>query len=150
MVHRATFYTHFEGKYDLLGYGIDETFQRIVTDLHWERTSEPQTTLLLPFFEYMRAHQELSSLLLIEKGVNSLEYLIHRHMIGTMEAQLLQRQKHGQRFVVPVPIIAQFYVGALLKVMTWWVEQEMELPPKELARHMSRLLNQVLDTPTQE
>src|SRR5215471_1669467 len=65
MVHRATFYTHFQDKYALLEYGIGEAFQQIVQELHWEAASEQRTAALLPILEYMKAHRELFSLLLV-------------------------------------------------------------------------------------
>jgi hypothetical protein len=46
-----------------------------------------------------------------------------------------------ERFAISIPIIAQFYAGALLTVVTWWVEQEMRVPVEELARYLDRLLS---------
>ena len=91
MVHRATFYTHFQDKYALIDYGIRETFQKVIQELHWEEASEQRSRSLLPVFEYMRAHRELFSLLLVEKGPDSLGALIRRHMVEVMEAELLCR-----------------------------------------------------------
>lgn len=141
MVHRATFYTHFQDKYALLEYGIRETFQQIVQELHWEEASEQRTAALLPIFEYMRAHRELFSLLLVEKSADSLGALMRRHMVEVLEAELTQSPAQVKRFAIPIPIIAQFYAGALLTVMIWWVEQEMRVPAEELARYMDRLLS---------
>jgi AcrR family transcriptional regulator len=141
MVHRATFYTHFQDKYDLLEYGIGEAFQQIVQELRWETASEQRAAALLHIFEYMRAHRELFSLLLVEKGPDSLGALMRRHMAEELEAKLAQSPSHVERFAIPIPIIAQFYTGALLTVTTWWVEQEMRVPPEELARYMARLLS---------
>ena len=139
MVHRATFYTHFQDKYALLEYGIGEAFQQIVPELHWEETSEKRTAVFLHIFEYMRAHRELFSLLLVEKGPDSLGALMRRHMVEDIEAKLAQSPTQVERFTIPVAIAAQFYAGALLRVMTWWVEQEMRVPPEELARYLDRL-----------
>jgi AcrR family transcriptional regulator len=141
MVHRATFYTHFQDKYALIDYGIRETFQKVIQELHWEEASEQRSRSLLPVFEYMRAHRELFSLLLVEKGPDSLGALIRRHMVEVMEAELAQSPSQVKRFAIPIAIIAQFYAGALLRVMTWWVEQEMRVPAEELARYMDQLLS---------
>jgi AcrR family transcriptional regulator len=139
MVHRATFYTHFQDKYALLEYGVNEAFQTIVQELHWEAASEQRTAAVLHILEYMRAHWELFSLLLVEKGPDSLGALMRRHMVEDLEAKLAQSPSQVERFAIPVPIIAQFYTGALLTVVTWWVEQEMRVPPEELARYLDRL-----------
>jgi AcrR family transcriptional regulator len=142
MVHRATFYTHFQDKYALLDYGIREIFQKIARELHREEALEQRTAALLQrLFEYMRAHRELFSLLLVEKGTDSLEALLHCHIVEVMEAELARSSSQVERFAIPVPIIAQFYAGALLTVVTWWVEQEMRVPAEELARYMDRLLS---------
>lgn len=140
MVHRATFYTHFQDKYALLNYGLRETFQKIVQELHWEEPSKQYRQVLLAVFEYMKAHRELFSLLLVEKGPQSLGALLHNHIVENMEADPAQSPSQGKTSSVSSTIVAQFYAGALLSVMTWWVEQEMRIPAETLVRAMDQLL----------
>ena len=45
-----------------------------------------------------------------------------------------------KQIAIPTSILAQFYAGAVLRVMVWWVEQEMRLPSQELADYINRLL----------
>lgn len=140
MVHRATFYTHFQDKYALLDYGLRETFQKIVRGLHWDEPSKQHRQMLLAIFEYMKAHRELFSLLLVEKGPHSLGALIHQHIVEGIEADLAQVPSQDQSSAVAPTIVAQFYAGALLSVITWWVEQEMQVPAEALARAMNQLI----------
>jgi AcrR family transcriptional regulator len=141
MVHRATFYTHFQDKYDLLEYGVHEAAQQVIQELRWEGASEQRAATLLLILEYMRAHRELFSLLLVEKGPNSLGTCILRRMVENIEAELARSPSQVKHFAIPVAIMAQFYAGALLRVMTWWVEQEMRVPPEDLAHYLDRLLS---------
>jgi AcrR family transcriptional regulator len=141
MVHRATFYIHFQDKYALLEYGIRETAQQVVQEFHWEGASEQRTAALLHILEYMRAHQKLFSLLLVEQSPDSLGTFMLHHMVEDIEADLARSPSQVKRFAIPVAIIAQFYAGALLRVMTWWVEQEMRVPAEELAHDLDRLLS---------
>jgi AcrR family transcriptional regulator len=141
MVHRATFYSHFADKYALLGYGMQDAVQTIVKDLQWKdlQWNEPiqkREAFILSMLEYMRTHQHLFSLLLHEEFSRR---LLRRLVIG-FERGLTRPEGSMKQMAIPTSVLAQFYAGAVLHVMIWWVEQEMCMPSQELADYINRLL----------
>ena len=140
MVHRATFYSHFTDKYTLLEYGIQEVVQTIMKDLQWNEASEMQATLHASLLEYIRTHRRLFSLLLLKNGTESFSALLLRRFVAHAEMKLARSEKSGKHMGISTTVRVQFYAGGLLQVITWWVEQEMRVPPKELAEYLQRLL----------
>ena len=140
MVHRATFYSHFTDKYALLDYGIQEAVQTIIKELQWNEDPEMQATLHTSLFEYIRTHQRLFSLLLLKNGAESFSALLLRRLVAHAERKLARSEKSVKHMPIAMAIRAQFYAGAVLQVITWWVEQEMCVPSKELAEYLQRLL----------
>ena len=137
MVHRSTFYSHFTDKYALLNYGTREVIQTITKEeekrKELEEASGEREFLLTLILEYMRKHQQLYALLLLDKSTESLSTLLVRRLAAKFEKTLADEEKQGKHFTVPTPLIAQFQAGAVLRVLSWWAEQEMRMPPKELA-----------------
>ncbi len=138
MVHRATFYTHFTDKYDLLTYLVKTLGEDLV---RIQAQEKPIDRFHLQVVHYVAAHQALFSLLLIEQEEHALTALM-RHQIAEMaEEQMEERQKQGVRYHLPLPIMAQFFAGAVLAVIAWWLENEMPISAEELTRSLDHLLS---------
>ncbi len=143
MVNRATFYSHFTDKYALLEYGTREAIQAIVKDE--EETSETREHLILLILEHVRKHQRLYALFLLEKSTESLSTVLLRRFAANFEKTLADLEKQGKHFAIPTSLIAQFQAGAVLRVLSWWAEQEMRMPPKELAGYIHQLLMTIVE-----
>jgi hypothetical protein len=87
----------------------------------------------------MASHRHYYKLLLVGKEEKNLSTLLRQQITEQMEARLAQAQNEGHRFSTPLPIIAQFYAGALLALATWWLENEIPISAEELAHHWARL-----------
>lgn len=136
MVHRATFYSHFTDKYALLAYGMQDAIQTIVKELPWNESIQKREAFLLSMLEYMRAHQRLFSLLRHEEFSRR----FFSRLVIRVEREVTRPEGSLKQMAIPPSILAQFYAGAVLHVLIWWVEQEMQMPPKELADYINRLL----------
>jgi AcrR family transcriptional regulator len=143
MVHRATFYSHFTDKYALLKYGSQEAIQTIAKDV--EEASETRELLTMLILEHMKKHQQLYALFLLEKSTESLSTLLVRRLAANFEKTLADLEKQGKHFAIPTSLIAQFQAGAVLRVLSWWAEQEMRMPTKELAGYMHQLLMTIVE-----
>jgi hypothetical protein len=71
----------------------------------------------------------------VDKEDQLFSTLLRRQMAELLETQLVDAQKHGRRFNIPLPVIAQFYAGANLALVTWWLENEIPLSSEELAHY---------------
>jgi AcrR family transcriptional regulator len=139
MINRTTFYKHFESKYNLLSYGITYDHETAQRKQRQARNSEERERVLVQLFERVASHQQYYKHLLVDKEDQLLSTLLRRQIAELLEAQLVDAQKRGRRFNIPLPVIAQFYAGANLALVTWWLEKEIPLSSEELAYYWRHL-----------
>ncbi|WP_165422953.1 TetR/AcrR family transcriptional regulator [Ktedonosporobacter rubrisoli] len=139
LLNRTTFYKHFENKYELFTYGMKYDQELFEKKLLRAATSEEGEQLSRQILETMAEHRHYYKLLLIGKEEKQLSTLLRRQIAEQMELKLEQTQREGRRFNNPLPVIAQFYAGALLALATWWLENETPISAEELAHHWSQL-----------
>jgi AcrR family transcriptional regulator len=143
MVHRVTFYKHFQDKYDLLEYGLQATKRQLLEALHQEEASQTKSSHMR-MLEQIATHQRLYSLLMVEKETHSLTNWMRQQIAREIEAELKRAQEKGIRLPMPPEIMAQFYGGAILTLGGWWLENGMSISREELARYLDLLLPDML------
>ena len=57
---------------------------------------------------------------------------IHNHLSGQIEEQIDQLLLRGQTPSVPPPVIANYLAGALLNLLTWWLNADMPYEPEQM------------------
>ncbi|GHO92822.1 TetR family transcriptional regulator [Reticulibacter mediterranei] len=143
MVHRVTFYKHFEDKYDLLEYGLQATRMQLIEELHQEETSQTKRKHIR-MLEQIAKHQRLYSLMMVEKETHSLPSLMRQQLTKDIETDLKQAQEKGIQLPMPPEVMAQFYGGAIVTLGGWWLENGMSISIEELARYLDLLLPDTL------
>jgi len=153
MINRATFYRHYQDKYDL----VEQIFQEVVTTMSQEmgtptlklsevdpeNTPEPWVTL----FEHFGQHARLYRALL---GKNGSAWFITRLREYIVEV-LLEREREREHFLqqgprpavqLPVPkeIASHFLAALSLGVVTWWLESDMAYTPVQVATWFRRFV----------
>jgi AcrR family transcriptional regulator len=147
MVHRATFYTHFADKYELLRSVLNDVeadLLRIQTTKEWDVESGH---FVLPLIDYVVAHRSLFTLLLVEKDAHSLTALMRRQFAAMTEAQVKKFQESGIHYSVPSPVMAQFFAGAVLGVIAWWLENDQPISAVRLTEYLDHLLSKQYEGP---
>lgn len=148
MVHRATFYTHFTDKYELLRSVLNDVeadLLQLQTSKEWDVESGH---FVSQFVDYVVAHRSLFTLLLVERDGDSLTALM-RHQFATMtERQVKEFQSSGVRYTVPAPVMAQFFAGAVLGVIAWWLENDQPVSPEQLTHYLDHLLSKQYEGPS--
>ncbi len=143
MVHRTTFYKHFEDKYHLLTYVINdiinELTESISSDMQYGTPEEFYTALLHALVEYV--HKNETKFKLIAKN-NASGMFVHT-MQGIMSAHILEFlrdfSKRGYSFEVPLPLIAQYRSGGMIFVAYYLLENNNPYDVDELYNYMYRL-----------
>lgn len=128
MVHRTTFYTHFQDKFDLLSRAMkqiaDEEFKGIVN------ASFSPADNFRELFSLAMKHKKLFSILLADER-DSLRNLLRREM-GRGIKEYLARHHSMDRDSVDMQIKIEAYIGAVLGVITWWIESKVPIDHEEL------------------
>jgi AcrR family transcriptional regulator len=138
-INRTTFYKHFESKYDLLSYGL--RCDQAIAQKKWRqiKSAEELEQEAARFLGEIASDRHYYKRLLVDKEDQWLSTLLRRQTAEKVEMLLTNAQKHGRRFTIPLTVIAQFYAGARLALVTWWLENEGLISPEELAHYWHSL-----------
>ncbi|TDU13632.1 TetR/AcrR family transcriptional regulator [Bacillus paralicheniformis] len=133
MVHRATFYTHFNDKYDLLAYSLKNIAEEFL--LGESNLEEAHLKLFNGVIKYKRLFSQL-----FLKEMDSLRYVIRKEMINVMKQEKLRDGKTPSISTSSEIRIAAI-AGATLGALNWWIENGMTLSGEEVYNEIKRVLN---------
>jgi AcrR family transcriptional regulator len=146
MVHRTTFYKHYEDKYDLLRRGILGLFQELTTAMEspaeviarHDQHQPPEHFVRI--FRHAAANHDLYRTLLAKGGVETFRKLLHDYMTEQIAQRVHLLTTHQQTTGVPQAVVVQFAAGALLHVLTWWIVEEHPYSPEQMAAWLHELI----------
>ncbi|HEX6353123.1 TetR/AcrR family transcriptional regulator [Actinophytocola sp.] len=139
-VGRSTFYSHFQGKDQLLLSGMDE----LSATLHDRMSTEPDTSSLMtplrPLFEHAADNRRLFSALLGRRGANVALRAGRRMLTNVLATHLRTRLnvEDQQRLDLTVA----FLVNGLLGLFTWWLDTQPHLTADRVYADFEHLATQ--------
>lgn len=150
---RTTFYLHYRDKEDLLLQSIEETadeLARQVSHLYEEISraelnqppSESSTAISPVLFVFRHAAENADIYRIILRGEGAYQVTHRIREIASRYALefLSTRFKENNTKTtssIPLEVIANYFAGSLLGILTWWLESGMPYPPEDMA-HMFR------------
>jgi AcrR family transcriptional regulator len=142
MVHRTTFYKHYEDKYGLLYHGMHDELNALFASLKLPvdqpvdvKDAAKGVAHLVIMFEHILAHERFYRLMLAGDGIGKFYALWRRSLADHLEKLFThQLQWDEQRAAVPIALRTQFHAGALISVIAWWLDHNCQHTPDELAR----------------
>lgn len=144
MVHRTTFYKHFEDKFHLLDFCVKElvfTFEKDNGILKTAVTTKDYYMgLIRESLEYIMANKKLFLTGLLRSS--NVFPMLQRSICQLIESKLAENEKLGIHHTIPCAIISQFYSGALLTAATWWLENDTPISIDEMVHDISLLINE--------
>jgi AcrR family transcriptional regulator len=140
MVHRTTFYNHYEDKYDLLKCGMRETYEKLMAESNIvdENDSAYQT-----FFTHVMMHRALYQVMLCGNGASIFQSWLRDRFAESLVIKLQQVELSGKRWDVPLPMLAHFYSGAVVSTLTWWISNNLAVSPNQMSSYLQKLLVEV-------
>ncbi len=126
MIRRATFYKHFEDKYDFFAFFVRKMRIHMTADLAPEEVENLTPNdyclrLFTEFIHFIGSNRQIVNSVLNSSAFTSIfEILsdeIHDHMLGTLRS----KQKKGDLLPVDLGILASFYTGAVIQVTYHWI-----------------------------
>lgn len=141
MVHRTTFYKHYEDKYALLQQGMRQMYDALVAEEEHRPPSafsvEHPPPYFIRLFEHAAQHQHFYKLMLCGEGIGRFQKLVKEYIAEVAEPKVREwTPPANQHFAVPPAMQVQFVVGAVLSLLAWWLEHDMPLSPQQMAQYL--------------
>lgn len=140
MVHRTTFYKHYEDKYALLEQGLRQMYDALVADEEHMPPSafsvEHPPPYFIRLFEHAAQHQQFYKLMLCGEGIGRFQKLVKEYITEAISAKVRELPPAHQHLTIPVAMHAQFVAGAALSLLAWWLENDMPLSPHQMAQYL--------------
>ncbi len=144
MVHRTTFYKHYEDKYALLEQGMRQMYAALVAeDEHLPPSAfsvDEPPPYFIRLFEHAAQHQRFYKLMLGGEGGGRFQNLVKKYIVEVVSTKMRQLPPADPHSAVPqamaVAMHAQFMAGAALSLLAWWLESGMPLTPRQMAQYL--------------
>lgn len=156
-VGRATFYLHYTDKEDLLVQYFSEMADDMVQLIsqipfsEWlpspeefkesAKEDEPLFPLVM-VFQHIREYADFYRVLLKSENSSRIVERIRRissENIVKFAQSKMQNDPIPVLYEVPIEFFASFFSGALLSIVVWWLEEDMQHSPEDVARMFRRL-----------
>ena len=136
MVHRTTFYKHYEDKYALFEQGMRQMYDTLLADVNTPSAlpsvSDPHA-FLVRIFVHVADHQQFYKLMLCGDDISLFQKLVKEYITEHTEVKISTFPPVDQSLVVPPAVQSQFFAGALISILAWWLENDLPLTPKQVA-----------------
>ncbi|MFB6363425.1 TetR/AcrR family transcriptional regulator [Paenibacillus elgii] len=137
MVHRSTFYKHFEDKFRLLEYGLHQLMER-----YWDTPLEKR--MLEPFlwsdefFEGSESHKLVRS----QHGDELFFDCMTTYSMRLLKKDALKFIEHSKTIDIPHDLLAEFYVSAMVTLSAWGRKNQNRATPAQMDQYFHRLVNE--------
>lgn len=140
MVHRATFYTHFCDKYELLNFSMDKHLPLYKFD-DFENDTTNFTEIADSIVNDICENKKIYASILKKNR----EVSIVDHVQKRLEKKICERIKkqveNTSMLTVKPEFCAGFYAGACMSVITKWLIGELDMTKEELINSLNTILN---------
>jgi AcrR family transcriptional regulator len=139
-VGRSTFYSHYSDKDDLLMSDAEEFFEAVAMMLSARGDKSDRVFPVQEFFSHItEAKQFVDALMSAGKFYDNME--LARGMFARGIEKRLSELPRGQAIAESErPVIAFAHAGALLALLTWWIDRGMKQTPAEMDQLFHRLV----------
>jgi len=149
MINRATFYRHYQDKYDLVAKIFEETANQLVEnmkplhkDTHQGETKSPPE-IWIQLFEHVAEYSRLYRAMLGKNGSSWFAARMREHTIKLMlERERLWEQpvKTNQQIdpAMPQELSSMQLSHVLIGTIVWWLESEKSYTPRQMAAWFHR------------
>ena len=143
-VGRSTFYAHYAGKQDLLMNGLKNLSKHLLAHQRAALAQkggfrEKGFGFSLAFFEHVHSHRNVYHAI-VGRQSGGIVFSEFRAMLSDLVRSDLKTLSPSESLLdLPRNAVIQFVVGALMSVLTWWLDERSKLSPAEANAIFRRL-----------
>ena len=136
-VNRVTFYLHYRDKRDLLERSAETIFNDLtsktapMTGENFRLDVPPEGMTLV--YRYIAENAKFYRIVL---GENGIPFLVNRlrQYVAELTIQRYQMVTPPEsKAPIPLEIVAQYAAGSIIGLISWWLENDMPVPPDEFS-----------------
>lgn len=131
-VGRATFYTHFQTKDDLLKQGFERVLDLLMDQISFNETDRTLRMDTTSLFHHAQGHYDLFKTLVWGSGFDVLTREGHAALTEKIHLKLKQAQAGKPPSSIPLDVLAYATAASLLTLLKWWLELKMPYPPERM------------------
>jgi AcrR family transcriptional regulator len=139
-VSRSTFYTHYSDKDDLLMSDADEFFEALSMALSSRGDKSDRVFPAAEFFAHLSDVQPFFKALVKSGKFQENMELARGHFARGIERRLSEVPRGKTIPPNELPAIAFAHAGALLSLVTWWIDRGMRESPAEMDELFHRIV----------
>jgi AcrR family transcriptional regulator len=144
MVHRTTFYKHYEDKYALLHQGLQAQLELLFQELNLPAGEAVETAtgsdyvpFLITIFEHVLRHKPVYHLMLCGDSTGKFQSLLGQLLV---EEFLKRSEAHSrrdeERILMRSTLRAHSHAGLLVSTIAWWLEHDCPYTPDEMGQFL--------------
>jgi AcrR family transcriptional regulator len=139
-VSRSTFYTHYSDKDDLLMSDAEEFFEALSMALSQHGDKSDRVFPVREFFAHLSDVQPFFKALVKSGKYHENMELAHGHFARGIERRLAELPRGKAIPANQLPAIAFAHAGALLSLLSWWLDRGMRESPAEMDELFHRIV----------
>jgi AcrR family transcriptional regulator len=133
-VGRATFYLHYSSKEDLLRRSLDQLREHLIQECRSAAKGKAQArnplAFSLAFFRHVDSHRRLYRAIVGRESGAIVDRQMRRLLADLLTEGLSQDQRAKNK--IRAELAAQYVSGALMSIVTWWLDRNVKLSPEEV------------------
>lgn len=136
-ISRPSFYLHFDSKDDLLLYCLDRIYEHLTLDMGSALRSQPEGydfsyRMALRYFNSIDANYGLYKALVQDENSRLFQHYKQAFMENIIETLIGLRAAEAMDTELK-QMVASYYAGATLAVITQWINRDRPYPPETMA-----------------
>jgi AcrR family transcriptional regulator len=143
-VGRATFYTHFDNKQDLLVSGFDD-LRASLKERQRQALSRGTSVedrifaFSQEMFAHANEHREIFQAMVGKESGAAIQRLLHKLLVDLVRDDVKATMPRGDGGSVPIEALVQFIGGGLFGLLMWWMDGKMRLSVDDVNATFRRL-----------
>lgn len=140
LVSRSTFYTHFEDKYMLLQFCMQELGSMMMEKAQTPDPQERMRASLQAIYDHARVYHNI----FLADPNRELLSMIRRHFT-TLVSTIIKKHDTGNKLLDNTPeLIALYCAGGVSALIGWWIEEDFPVSVDEMAACQHALLRDTI------
>lgn len=137
MIHKTTFYNHFEDKYELLNYSLLRIHKEIIEKaIKNKGIIEYYLSIAKCYIKYIKDNPKLFKSI-ISDGDNNVELrMFHKLYVKDIETKLNKNKTYD----IPSNYVANFYVDGVFSLISEWFITGMKEDEKTILSYIEKLI----------